>query len=128
MTDQAAIPALTRAVQRYFDLVYDCDTQTYDRVFRPTAQLHGHREGELIMLSAQAFKDMLAGRASPRSLKARRQEEILLMDLASPDQAFVKVRVRMNGTVFVDYLTWHRTDGDWLITSKGFHIESVGQP
>ena len=41
-----------------------------------------------------------------------------MMDFASPTQALTKVRVRINTTVFVDYLTYHRIDGDWLITSK----------
>jgi len=35
----------------------------------------------------------------------------------------VKVRVRINAVVFVDHLLYHRTDGDWLITSKAFHVE-----
>jgi hypothetical protein len=25
---------------------------------------------------------------------------------------------------FIDHLTWHRIDGKWLITSKGFHLEA----
>lgn len=32
--------------------------------------------------------------------------------------------VRVAAMTFVDYLTWHRIDGKWLITSKGFHLES----
>jgi hypothetical protein len=125
MSEQASIPALTKAIQGYFDLVYDCDTSRFDQVFRPTSQLHGFWDGAMTLIPAQAFKDNLAGRVSPRSAGARRQEEILLIDFASPDQAFTKVRVRMNATVFVDYLTWHRIDGTWLITSKGFHVESI---
>jgi hypothetical protein len=23
---------------------------------------------------------------------------------------------------FIDHLNWHRIDGRWLITSKGFHV------
>ncbi len=34
-------------------------------------------------------------------------------------------RVRVNTIVFVDNLTFHRIDGAWLITAKGYHIESV---
>ena len=114
---------LTRAVQRYFDLMYDSDTSRFDRVFRSSARLHGFREGEMTMWPAQTFRQMLEGRPSPQALKAPRQEEILLMDFASADQAVVKVRVRINTTVFVDYLTYHRIDGDWLITSKAYHVE-----
>ena len=45
------------------------------------------------------------------------------MDFASSTQALVKVRVRINTIVFVDYLTYHRIDGEWLVTAKGYHIE-----
>jgi len=38
--------------------------------------------------------------------------------------AFIKVRVRIAAWVFVDYLTWHYEGGQWLITSKGFHLKS----
>ena len=47
------------------------------------------------------------------------------MDFASSSQAMVKVRVRINTIVFVDYLTYHRIDGEWLITGKAYHVESV---
>lgn len=122
MADNANVQSLTQAVQRYFDFCYDSDLSRFDRVLYPTAQLHGFVAGKMVMVSAQAFKD------STTSLKERgipRQEQILLMDVASPTQAFVKVRVRWNKSVYIDYLTYHRIDGDWLITSKGFHIEST---
>jgi Putative lumazine-binding len=47
-----------------------------------------------------------------------------MVDFASPTQALTKLRVRIAAMQFVDYLTWHRIDGKWLITSKGFHVES----
>lgn len=115
---------LIEAVQRYFDLMYDCDTSRFDRVFRPTAQLHGFREGQMTMWPAQAYKDILASRQSPKALGAPREEQVLLVDFASSTQAMVKVRVRINAIVFVDYLTFHRIEGEWLITAKGYHVES----
>jgi hypothetical protein len=129
MTDRsetacAGVDALTQAVKRYFDLMYDSDVSRFDRVFRSTAQLHGVRHGEMRLLTAQAYRDALARTPSPRSQNAPRQEEILLMDVASRDQALVKVRVRINAILYVDYLSYHRIDGDWLITSKAFHVES----
>jgi Putative lumazine-binding len=124
MIDQTNTASLIQAVQRYFDLMYDSDTSRFDRVFRATAQLHGFREGQMSMWHAQKFKEVIAGRPSPKSTNAPRQEEILLLDLASPTQALVKVRVRIGAIVFVDYLTYHRIDGEWLITSKAYHVES----
>jgi hypothetical protein len=117
------ISGLTDAVQRYFDLMYDSDVARFDRVFRSSAQLHGFRDGQMTMWPSATFKEIIAGRPSPKSQDAPRQEEILLVDFASTDQALVKVRVRINALVFVDYLTYHRIEGDWLITSKAFHVE-----
>ena len=115
---------LTQALQRYFDLMYDCDTSRFDEVFRSTVHLHGFRDGQMVMWSASTYRDILDKRQSPKSLNAARADEILLIDFASATQAFVKVRLRISSMVFVDYLTWHCIDGQWLITSKGFHLES----
>jgi len=123
MPNQVDLFGLTDAVQRYFDLMYDSDVTRFDRVFRSTAQLHGFREGQMTMWPAATFKEIIASRPSPKSQHAPHEEKILLIDFASTDQALVKVRVRMNAVVFVDYLTYHRIDGDWLITSKAFHVE-----
>jgi hypothetical protein len=126
--DQAGVDALRQAVRRYFDLMYDSDVSRFDRVFRSTAQLHGIRNGEMRLLTAQAYRDSLARVPSPKSQNAPRHEEILLMDVASHSQALVKVRVRINAILYVDYLSYHCVDGDWLITSKSFHVEGENLP
>jgi putative lumazine-binding protein len=125
MRDESRLQNLSQSVQRYFDLMYDSDVSRFEHVFRASAQLHGFRDGRMTVWSAAQFRDLLAGRPSPQSLNAPRQEEVLLVDFASPTQALVKVRVRINTIVFVDYLTFHLIDEDWLITSKAFHVEST---
>jgi len=110
MIDHSSIESLTAAVQRYFDLMYEANTSRWDRVFRPSAQLHGLREGKMAMFTSQGYKELTDSR---------------MIDFASPTQALAKVRVRINKTVYVDYLTYHRVEGEWLISSKGFHVERV---
>jgi hypothetical protein len=124
--DRSCLTSLTEAVQKYFDLMYDCDTSRFDEVFRSTAHLHGFRDGRMVAWSTEVYRDILDKRQSPKSLGAVRADEILLIDFASRDQALVKVRVRIAALEFVDHLTWHRIDGKWLITSKGFHLVSGG--
>lgn len=128
MNEQSHTPldSLRQAVSRYFDLMYDSDVSQFDRVFRSSAQLHGIRNGEMRLLTAAAYRDALARTPSPQSLKARRHEEILLVDVTSATQALVKVRVRINALVYVDYLSYHHVDADWRITAKSFHVESEG--
>src|SRR5580692_8033338 len=99
MTHHDAVQGLAEAVQLYFDLHYESDLSRFDRVFSPTAQLHGVREGKLTMWPAETYRQVLAGRPSPRSLNAPREDAILLIDVASSSQALVKLRLRINQTV-----------------------------
>jgi hypothetical protein len=122
--DVACMTSLMQALQKYLDLMYDCDTSRFDDVFYPSVHLHGFRDGKMVAWSAATYRDILSKRQSPKSTNAAREDEILLIDFASSTQALVKVRVSISAMVFVDHLTWHRIDGNWLITSKGFHLET----
>jgi hypothetical protein len=125
--DHENLTTLMTAVARYFDLMHEADVSTFDSIFRPTAQLHGLRNGQMRMLSASEYKALLAAGPSPKSKGAPRQEQILLVDFASATQALVKVRVRVDTTVYVDYLSYHFVDGNWLVSAKAFHAENVSK-
>ncbi len=118
------IQDLSDALQLYFNLMYDCDVNHFERVFASTAQLHGFREDKMNCWPAAQYKEVLAGRTSPKTLGAPRDDQILLLDFTSPSQALAKVRVRINDMMFVDYLSYHKVDGSWLVTSKAYHRES----
>jgi hypothetical protein len=115
--------ALQAAVERYFDLMFDNDVSQFDTVFATSAQLHGLRDGGLRLLTAQDYKAALASNPSPKSRNAPRQQEILLIDFASPTQAMVKVRVRIDTVQYLDYLSYHCIEDAWRITAKSFHVE-----
>jgi hypothetical protein len=123
MTENTAHGALLSAVSQYLEMMYDGDLSRFDAVFAPTAQLHGVAEGQVRVLPAAEYRKLLSSRPSPKSKKAPRQQEILLIDMASSSQALVKVRVRIDDVLFVDYLAYHLIGGAWLVTAKSFHIE-----
>jgi hypothetical protein len=123
MSDRSTFHPLTDAVERYFDLMFDNDVSRFDQVFASSAQLHGLRDGKLRLLPAHDYKNALASGPSPKSKNAPRQQEILLVDFASPTQAMVKVRVRIDAILYLDYLAYHCINGAWLITAKSFHIQ-----
>ena len=123
MHDHPPHAPLLEAVERYFALMYDNDVSRFDQVFAPSAQLHGLRDGELNIIAAADYRKRLASRPSPQSKNAPRLQEILLVDFASPTQAVVKVRVRIDTQQYVDHLAWHCIGGDWRITAKSFHVE-----
>jgi hypothetical protein len=128
MTESPNLAPLLEAVERYFTLMYDSDVSQFDRVFAPTAQLHGFRDAELRILPVGDYRAMLASTPSPKSKNAPRLQEILLIDLASSAQALVKVRVRIDVRQYVDYLAYHCIEGTWLITAKSFHVERRYEP
>jgi Putative lumazine-binding len=123
MTDNATYTSLIAAVDQYFDMMFDSDVGRFDQVFAPTAHLHGLRDGNLRILPAAEYRELLVANPSPKSKAAPRQQEILLVDFASPSQALVKVRVRIDTILYVDYLSYHHIDGAWRVTAKSFHIE-----
>ena len=123
MSEQPASASLLEAVEHYLTLMYDCDVSRFDQVFAPSAQLHGLRDGELHIIPAAEYRKRLASRISPRSKNAPRLQEVLLVDFASPTQAIVKVRVRIDTQQYLDHLSWHCIAGKWRITAKSFHVE-----
>lgn len=128
MPETAAYKSLVAVVDQYFDTMFDNDTDRFDRVFAPTAQLHGLRDGALRVLPAAEYRKILASTPSPKSKGAPRQQEILSIDFAAPVQALVKVRVRIDALLYVDYLCFHRIDDAWGVTAKSFHIERRFEP
>jgi len=123
MIDVATHKSLIAAVEQYFDTMFDSDVGRFDQVFAPSAQLHGLRDGNLRILPAAEYRTLLASSSSPKSKNAPRHQEILLVDFASPCQALVKVRVRVDAILYLDYLSFHLIGGAWRITAKSFHIE-----
>ena len=119
---------LLKAVDTYFELMYDYDVSSFDRVFTNSAQLHGSRDGDLKLITAGDFHTALSSNPSPKSKNAPRLQEVLLVDIASPAQALVKVRIRIDTLQYVDYLSYHLVDGAWIITAKSFHIEKTFEP
>jgi Putative lumazine-binding len=118
----SAIDELIDAIQKYFNLMYDCDTAKFADVFSPTAQLHGYRDGKMVCWPAADYKEVLKARQSPLSLGSPRQDRVLLIDIASASHALAKVEVRIHAGIYHDYLTYHKIDGRWVITSKGYHL------
>ena len=123
MPNPSTFHSLLGAIERYFDLMFDSDVSRFDQVFAPSAQLHGLRDGNLRSLPAQDYKNALASGPSPKSKNARRQQEVLFIDLASTTQAVVKVRVRIDTVQYLDYLSYYCLNDVWPITAKSFHVE-----
>jgi Putative lumazine-binding len=119
------IQIIASAINGYFDLMYDADDNQFPEVFHDACLIHGMRDGKLTAWSASEFRDVMRGRSSPAAMKSPRDQEILRIEQTAPDLAIAKVRVRIGQTGFIDHLTFHQIYGNWLITSKAFHVARV---
>jgi Putative lumazine-binding len=122
------IHAIASAINGYFDLMYDADDSRFPVVFHGASLIHGLREGKLVAWSASEFRDVMRSRPSPAAMKSPRDQEILGIELTAPGLAAARLRVRIGQTCFIDHLIFHRIDGQWLVTSKAFHIAQVFPP
>ena len=115
---------ITELVERYFDLLYTSDLELFDQVFDGQAQLYGLANGAPVVWPAAKYRAIIKGRESPQVLGAKREQEIIQVDLASATQAFAKVKVRINEMLFIDYLTALKLTDGWRIVSKTYHLMS----
>jgi hypothetical protein len=114
-------------VGQYFDLLYTCDLDLFGQVFDPAAHLYGLNAGDVVVWPADHYRQILAGRDSPRKLGSHREEAILHIDIASPTQASAKVKVRINQMVFIDDLSFLKLKQGWRIVSKTYHRMADGE-
>ncbi|MGA5134083.1 nuclear transport factor 2 family protein [Streptomyces olivoreticuli] len=105
----------------YFDLIYTQDMGLFDRVFHPGAVLYSAQDGEVVVRPRDVYREVMEGRQSPQEAAAPRLDEILLIDVLSPEMALAKVRLRLFGNTMVDYLNLLKTDGRWTVAAKLYH-------
>ena len=117
-SDEAAV---RQVVQDYFDALYDGDVTKFREVFHPACRLFTLSEGKLLTLDYEPYMARVAGRASSASRGDARDDEIVLLTVASPTTAFVRVRDCYLPMHFVTDLSLLKVDGRWRIVSKLWH-------
>ncbi|MDE1993029.1 MAG: nuclear transport factor 2 family protein [Rhizobiaceae bacterium] len=111
---------LADAAQYYLDMLYACDADMVDGIFEKDARLCTLDGNDLVYRSVEQYKDVLRGRVSPSSTNAPREDELISIDLSTPTQALLKLKMRINQLVFIDYLTLIRLEKGWRIVAKTY--------
>lgn len=114
---------------KYFDVLQSQDQALFDEVFNSAGVLYSSDGDELTVRPVvPVYRDIVAGRPSPASLGSPRDDQVVLLDVLSPTAAFAKVRLRLNDSIMVDYLSLLKTDGAWSIVAKIYHREGPAHP
>jgi Putative lumazine-binding len=104
----------------YFDVLQSQDMSLFNRVFHQDCVLYSTQDGQTVVRSYQAYRDMVQGRASPQSMHAPREEQIVMLDLLSDEMALAKVQLRLYDNIMVDYLNLMKVQGSWRVVAKHF--------
>lgn len=115
--------AVASLVGDYFSLAYDPSSRKFEDVFHPHCLIQWLRDGGFESMTAQTYRALIHGRASPSSTGAPREEGIVDIRHVSPQMSAATARVRIGNNAFVDHLVVHEIDGRWLITNKSSFLE-----
>lgn len=120
MSDEAQI---RETIQTYFDCMYESSAEKVRDAFHPNAKVTGYLEDGLHEMALGDFAGFVADQQpSEKEQGPAGLQEILSIDVAG-NTAAVRVRVDYLGMRFLDSLSLLKTDGNWSIYNKLFHVE-----
>ena len=111
--------AVRQVLKAYGDGIYAGDVALLARVFDPRARLFGEVRGEPYFRDLAQYLDLVAHRQSPSELGEPYGFEILSVEVSGAI-ALARMRCRMLGHDYRDYLSLVCNDGCWRIVSKVF--------
>ena len=117
--------AIVRAMEIYFDGLYQADSKTLANVFHPDAWYVNALEGDYMNRSMLEYYTVVGGRVLPAQTGDERDDQILSIKFGVNRMAFVEAEMTMSGRVYLDYLTLIFDDGEWRIIAKIFSSTSI---
>jgi hypothetical protein len=110
-------------IQTYFDCMYESSADKTHAAFHPNAKITGYLEDGLHQMSVDDF----AGFVTSQQPSARDKGEPARLDVVSleiaGETAVARVRDDYLGLTFMDTLSLLKTDEQWQIYNKLFHVE-----
>ncbi len=113
---------IVKAIEKYFYGLHYADEQLLSEVFHPRAIYATADEQTPLIRNMEDYMRVIADRVSPASKKEVRKDVIDKVEIAGENTAFARVRCSIGSRDFVDFLSFIRVDGQWLIISKVFQI------
>jgi hypothetical protein len=130
MSDRKTLPSVDDDHQQilgllrtYLDALYDGDVRALRSAFHPQALLFAEVRGEIVQKALDAYLDGVANRESPASRNDPYGMSILSVDVVGKI-ASAKVRVKVTGNNYFNFLSLLRHGSEWRIVNKLYtHID-----
>jgi hypothetical protein len=113
--DSAAIASIL--TDAYFKGIYAGDTNLLGRAFHPGTLLFGDAAGKAYFKTLVQYLDGVKNRQSPKDSGLPFKGEIVSIEIIN-SIAIAKVSVRMYEFNYVELLSFHKINGNWLIVNK----------
>jgi hypothetical protein len=117
---------VAKALEPYFDGLYESNTRKLAQIFHPKAIYATATSGELLRLDMEEYFKVVDKRPSPSSRNEPRRDAIASIEFAGPVTALVRLHCAIGPRYFTDLLTLIHLDGRWQIIAKVFHYEETG--
>jgi hypothetical protein len=116
---------VAKALEPYFDGLYESNTRKLAQIFHPMAIYATATSGELLRLDMEEYFKVVDKRPSPASRNEPRRDAIASIEFAGPVTALVRLHCAIGPRYFTDLLTLIHLDGRWQIIAKVFHYEET---
>jgi hypothetical protein len=114
---------ILQQLQVYLDAIYNGDVIALRSTFLPAALLFGEVRGEIVQRSLDAYLQGVASRKSPSTQNDPYGMSILSIEVVGKTVS-AKVRVKMAGFNYYDFLSMLKIGHKWIIVNKLYtHIE-----
>ncbi|PZR85501.1 MAG: hypothetical protein DI537_30760 [Stutzerimonas stutzeri] len=121
----SSLPDLDEAIQHYFDVLYGCDLEKFDRVFHPACNLYSPGDAEVAVVTLSSYRQIVAGRTPPSRSGYQREEQVDAVISASADVAMVFLSSRVGERRFKDLLSFVRAPDGWKIVAKTYALRDT---
>lgn len=119
--------AITKALQTYFDGLYEGDTDKLRQVFLKSCALTYAQDGQVVSIPRDDWFAAVDARAKPKEAGLSRHDDILTIDILDAHTAFAKVKCAIPPRYFTDLLCLLKIDGHWQVAQKVSAVELRAQ-
>lgn len=111
---------ICKLLERYFDALYECDSEKLSQVLHERALYACLEKGKLLSRTMQEYFSIVDHRVSPKEKNERRRDKVISIDLGNKTTALAKVNCSIGEKFYTDYLSLLKIDNRWWIISKIF--------
>lgn len=120
MSQDSIYAEIARALQPYFDGLYEGDVGKMRQIFHPSCMLYSAPEERANQIDLEKYYSSVQARPSPKSLGQARHDAILSVLATDEGAATAILRTARAPRLYSDFLSLLRIDGRWQIVAKTY--------